>query len=65
MTFSTHQQEIPSKRTPFGGTLHKICMICMFRCADNILLRKWLTTDIWSWSLLLWGRDRKVIESSP
>jgi len=31
----------------FGGTLHKICMICIFRCADKILLRKRLTVDIW------------------
>jgi len=50
MLFSTHKQKIPSipsKKSLFGGTLDKICMICMFRCADNILLRKWLTMDIW------------------
>jgi len=28
-------------------TVHKIPMICMVRCADKILLRKWLTMDVW------------------
>ena len=28
-----------------GTTVHKICMICNFGCADIILLRKWLTMD--------------------
>ena len=38
----------PNKTSPFfRGALHKICMIWMFRCADKILLRKWLTMDIW------------------
>jgi len=33
----------------FGGTVHQIFMICtgMFRCADTILLPKWLTMDLW------------------
>jgi len=36
-----------TKNPPFGGTLHKICMIFMFSYADTILLWKWLTMDIW------------------
>jgi len=46
MTFSMHKQNILSKNSLFGGTVHKICIICMFCCADTILLRKWLTMDI-------------------
>jgi len=30
----------------FGGTVYKICMLCMFRCADTILLWKWLKMDV-------------------
>jgi len=37
----------PNKNTFFGGTVRKICMIYMFRCADTILLRKWWTMDVW------------------
>jgi len=32
------QQNVPSKNHLFGGTVHKICMLCMFRCAATILL---------------------------
>ena len=55
MTFSTHKQKIPSKTSLFWCTLHKVCMICTFCCADTILLRKWLTTGIWKWKYsLVW-----------
>jgi len=40
MTFSTHKQKSLLKYPLFGGTAHKICMTCMFRCADTIMLRK-------------------------
>jgi len=30
----------------FGGTVYKSCMQCMFRCADTILLWKWLKMDV-------------------
>ena len=33
----------------FGGTLPKICIISTFRWADNILLQKSLTIDIWKY----------------
>jgi len=26
--FSTHKQKIPSKNPLFGGTVHRICMLC-------------------------------------
>jgi len=42
--FSTHEQ----KFLFWWYTLHKICMIPTFRWADSVLLRKWLTTDIWN-----------------
>jgi len=34
------QKKSPLKNPFFGGTLNKICMICTFRWADTILLRK-------------------------
>jgi len=37
VTFSTHKQKFPSKTFHFRGTLYKICMLCVFRCADTIL----------------------------
>jgi len=32
------QTKIPLQKSPFWGTVHRICMLCMFRCADAILL---------------------------
>ena len=32
-------------KSPFWGTVHKICMICMFPSADTILLWEWLKMD--------------------
>jgi len=46
MTFSKHKHKLPSKNFPFGGTVYKICMLCMFRCADTIFLWKWLKMDV-------------------
>jgi len=40
LRFLRKNKKSPIKSPFFGGTLHKICMICMFRCADKILLRK-------------------------
>jgi len=45
MTFYTAKQKKHLK-SHFCGSVHKICMMCMFRCADTILLRKWLTMDV-------------------
>jgi len=36
----------PLKNQMFGDTVHKIYMLCMFRCADTILLWKWLNMDL-------------------
>jgi len=47
MMFSTHKQ-----KPRFGGTVYKICMLCMFRCAD--LLRKWLKMDVGK-SKIVWS----------
>jgi len=41
------QTKNPLQKSHFGGTVHNIFMICTFCCADTILLRKWLTMDIW------------------
>jgi len=43
-----------TKNPRFGGTVRKMCMICMFRCADTILLRKW-TIDIWKHKIVWSG----------
>ena len=45
--FLRKNKKYPLKSPFFGGTLHKIFMIYMFRCADKILLQKWLTMDTW------------------
>ena len=50
--FRRTNKKSPLKYPLFGGTLHKICMTCTFRCADTILLRKWLTMDIWKWKIV-------------
>jgi len=44
--FLRTNKNFPLKNPLFGGTVHEICMLCMFRCADTILLRKWLTMDV-------------------
>jgi len=35
------------KNHVYSDAVHTICVICMFLCTDTILLRKWLTTDVW------------------
>jgi len=46
ITFSAHKQKFPSENPLLGGTVYKICMLCMFRCADTILLWKWIKMDV-------------------
>jgi len=46
MKFSMHKLKSPLKKQFFGGTVYEMCMQCMFRCADTILLWKWLYMDI-------------------
>ena len=40
------QTNFPSKNLLLGGTVHKICLLWMFRCADMTLLWKWLKVDV-------------------
>ena len=57
-TFSTHKWKFPSKKQLFGGTVHNICMLCVFRCADPILLWKWLKMDVGKPKAVWSGRKR-------
>jgi len=41
MMFSTHNYIFPLKKQLFGDAMCKICMLCVFRCADKILSSKW------------------------
>ena len=48
----------PLKNPLFGCTVLKICMICMFRCADKILLWKWLKMNVGKSKMVWSGNDR-------
>jgi len=39
MTFFTHKQIFTSKKQLFGGTVYKICMVCMFRRIDDFVVK--------------------------
>jgi len=41
MTFSEDKKFLPEKQLVWC-TVYKICMLCVFRCADTILFWKWL-----------------------
>ena len=51
--FLSTNKDSPIKKL-LGGTVHKICMLCMFRCADTIWLWKWLKMDVGK-SKMVWS----------
>jgi len=36
MMFYTHKYKFPSEKKLFGGTVYKICMLCVSRCVWQV-----------------------------